>query len=76
MPIYEYICDDCETRYERLVMRRNGERVTCPKCGSKKATQQYSTFSTGNGSSSASAVKSRKSSGAFCACTPRSCGCH
>ena len=76
MPIYEYICDECETRYEKLVMHSNGQRVACPKCGSKKATQQYSTFSAHNGDASPASAKSRKSAGASCACTPRSCGCH
>lgn len=74
MPIYEYICGDCETRYERLVLSANRKRVACPQCGSKKATQHYSTFSTGNGNSGSS--KRRASSKSACACTPRSCGCH
>lgn len=76
MPIYEYVCDDCETRYERLVLSGKRNSTHCPKCGSKKATQQYSTFSAHNGNSSPSSAKSRKSAGASCACTPRSCGCH
>ena len=43
MPIFEYLCDDCGTRFEKLV--RNGDRVLCPSCGDDHLTTQYSTFS-------------------------------
>lgn len=71
MPIYEYICDDCQARYERLVLSSNHEAVTCPQCGSTQAIQQFSSFSSPKSNSSNGSV----SSGAGCACTPRSCGC-
>lgn len=74
MPIYEYECDECEARYERLVMRPNGHRIACPKCGSKRSTQQYSTFSQGHGNGAP--AKKSAASRSSCACTPRSCGCH
>ncbi len=32
MPIYEYICDDCGTKFEKLV-RRNQDAIACPGCG-------------------------------------------
>ena len=72
MPIYEYVCEDCQTRHERIVMS-NGAKVECPKCRSKKQTIQFSVFAApnSNGSSSASAA-----SGSSCGCTPRTCGCH
>ena len=43
MPIYEYVCEDCQTRHERIVMS-NGAKVECPKCLSKKQTIQFSVF--------------------------------
>ncbi|PWU03843.1 MAG: zinc ribbon domain-containing protein [Terriglobia bacterium] len=45
MPIYEYSCDDCGTKFEKLV-RRSAEtsEVACPSCGEKHLTQQLSTF--------------------------------
>lgn len=73
MPIYEYLCQDCETSYEHLV-RSNGERVECPKCGSARKQLKFSTFSSPK--PSASAQSSPASAGSACACTPRSCGCH
>nr|MBA2568472.1 zinc ribbon domain-containing protein [Actinomycetota bacterium] len=30
MPIYEYVCMECESHFEELV--RNGEAVSCPDC--------------------------------------------
>jgi putative FmdB family regulatory protein len=72
MPIYEYVCNDCHTRYERIVMSKS-QKIKCPKCESKRHTLQLSVFSagkSGNGSSSPSA-----SSSGDCGCTPHSCGC-
>jgi len=45
MPIFEYACDDCGTKFEKL-LRRSGEAgdVRCPSCGEKHLTTQYSTF--------------------------------
>jgi putative FmdB family regulatory protein len=43
MPIFEYKCDDCGTKFEKLV-RRAADDVNCPSCGESHLTQQYSTF--------------------------------
>jgi len=45
MPIYEYICDTCNERFEKIVINRQQE-VSCPKCSGKKATIQLSVFAT------------------------------
>lgn len=44
MPIFEYKCDDCGTKFEKLV-RRTGDEIACPSCGEKHLKQEYSTFS-------------------------------
>lgn len=76
MPIYEYLCDDCGERYEKLVMSKS-QPIECPKCASKKKTTQLSVFSaatkSANGTSSST---SSASSGGGCACNPHGCGCH
>ena len=46
MPIYEYLCDDCGARYERLVLSGD-QPITCPKCSSGRHTLQLSVFGTG-----------------------------
>jgi len=72
MPIYEYICNDCNAHFEKIVINKQQE-IACPKCSSKKATIQLSVFATaGNGSSS-------PSSGGFSGgggCCGGGCGCH
>ncbi|HLW77500.1 MAG TPA: zinc ribbon domain-containing protein [Bryobacteraceae bacterium] len=53
MPIFEYLCDDCGTRFEKLV-RRADENILCPQCGESHLTTQFSTFAAhANGKSSA-----------------------
>jgi putative FmdB family regulatory protein len=78
MPIYEYVCDKCDTRFERIVSNARQE-IACPKCASKKATIQLSVFATSSGSSGSSngATKSSASfSGGRGGCGSGGCGCH
>ena len=42
MPIFEYICQDCEHGFEALVFGR--DKAKCPKCHSKKLAPQLSVF--------------------------------
>ena len=50
MPIYEYACEDCGSKFEKLV--RRSEKVHCPSCGKDHLAEQYSTFAAhANGSS-------------------------
>ena len=73
MPIYEYICDDCETQFERIVLNKTQE-IACPKCAGNKNTIQLSVFSAPNGNG-ASATPSPSSSGGG-SCCGGGCGCH
>ena len=45
MPIYEYVCQDCGERYEKLV-RSGTDKVEliCPRCGSRQARKALSLF--------------------------------
>lgn len=74
MPIYEYVCDECETHFERIVINKQQE-IACPKCASKKATIQLSVFATSNGGNGASA-KTSNSSFSGGGCCGGGCGCH
>jgi putative FmdB family regulatory protein len=50
MPIYEYLCDDCGTSFEKLVRMSDAKNVDCPSCGQPHVTTQMSTFAArGNG---------------------------
>ena len=45
MPIFEYRCEDCGTKFEKLVRRQaDAAEVACPSCGEKRLKQEFSTF--------------------------------
>jgi putative FmdB family regulatory protein len=45
MPIYEYLCDDCGTKFEKLVRRSaDADSVACPSCGEHHLQPQFSSF--------------------------------
>ena len=43
MPIYEFICEECEHAFEKRVSSSRS-RVHCPQCESAKVTKQFYTF--------------------------------
>jgi len=61
MPIYEYICEDCQTHFEKIVLNKTQE-IACPKCAGKKNAIQLSVFSAANGAGNGA---SARSSGGF-----------
>jgi len=75
MPIYEYICDDCKSQFEKIVINRQQE-ISCPKCSSKKATIQLSVFSSAIAGDSSKYSSGSGSSGSGGACCGGGCGCH
>ncbi|HXW57170.1 MAG TPA: FmdB family zinc ribbon protein [Candidatus Cybelea sp.] len=74
MPIYEYLCNDCGERYERIILHKN-QPVTCPKCSSAKHTLELSVFAAPANSNKPGTQRSARPAGT-CGCTPHSCGCH
>ncbi|MGQ9634253.1 MAG: FmdB family zinc ribbon protein [Bryobacteraceae bacterium] len=47
MPIYEYLCNDCGTEFEKRVARaEDAGSVICPSCGKSHLTQRFSSFAT------------------------------
>ncbi len=71
MPIFEYLCDDCGTKFEKLV-RRMEEKILCPQCGESHLTTQFSTFAArANGKSAEASLPSCP--GGMCR-TPDLCG--
>jgi len=47
MPIYEYRCQECRERFDKLVRCSTDEtELTCPSCGSKLAEKLPSLFGT------------------------------
>jgi putative FmdB family regulatory protein len=67
MPLFEYKCEDCNTKYEVLhKSSTNLSEVTCPNCNSTKSKKLLSTFSASLNESSGSNYDS--------ACESGSCG--
>jgi putative FmdB family regulatory protein len=42
MPIFEYICKECQHEFEALIFGK--QKPECPKCQSKKLEPQLSVF--------------------------------
>jgi putative FmdB family regulatory protein len=42
MPIFEYVCQQCRHQFETIVL--GSQKAACPKCESKRLSQQLSSF--------------------------------
>lgn len=61
MPLYEYRCPECGSRFEEIrSLRQADEEAECPACGSTAARRQLSSFAT------ASPGRSATSGGSSC----------
>ncbi len=57
MPLYEYRCLDCDTRFEVLQALNEGpEGLLCIGCGKERVEKQYSTFASGRSKPSTSST--------------------
>ncbi len=77
MPLYEYVCVDCEAHFDALrAMSAADKPIACPKCGVENARRAISLFSAigsngviaGNGGSCGSCTPS----GSCATCASRS----
>ena len=66
MPIYEFVCMECESHFEELV--RVGGSADCPDCGGSNVRKQLSVFATHGPSE-------QPSFGGGGGCCGGSCGC-
>lgn len=74
MPIYEYQCESCGDKFEKLVRRtEDAIEAGCPSCGEKHLRQEYSTFAARGGSSESSPNEMPSCPGGMCG-TPGLCG--
>ena len=53
MPIFEYLCQDCGTRFEKLVRSSDSGEILCPSCGQSRSERQLSTFAAHSGAAHA-----------------------
>ena len=66
MPIYEFECEKCRNRFERLMFAGDKDAPDCPKCGSKKTSKLMSACSMRAGGAVSGFGDSRPSS-----CAPK-----
>jgi putative FmdB family regulatory protein len=73
MPIFEYSCDDCGTKFEKLLRRATeANEVRCPSCGQEHLTTEYSTFAAH--AKSGGAAQARPAECGAGACGSGACG--
>jgi putative FmdB family regulatory protein len=66
MPIYEYRCEKCGSRFDVLQrVGEDGKHLRCPQCGHEKVEKQFSAFATSGGSLNVSGGGSSCGSGGF-----------
>lgn len=45
MPLYEYVCQDCESRFDALRAMSDADApIPCPDCGSERVRRAISLF--------------------------------
>jgi len=59
VPLYEYRCQNCGQKFEKLVrISSRDQEVTCPSCGSCRSQRAISLFATSSGSTAGSGMAS------------------
>lgn len=67
MPIYEYVCQDCDKRYEKFIRSITAKvEPICPVCGSRHSEKVVSAFGSVRGSLNSSGDSLIQSSGSDC----------
>jgi len=74
MPIYEYRCQDCGARFEKLVRNQSEQpELVCPECGRRHLTLELSVFAAPRSSPARSSPQPMCPAGGPCP-TPGACG--
>jgi len=66
VPIFEFECKDCGTKFDVMISNKDKDKVACKACGSREVKQLLSMFATtGTGAASpANACQTCPSAGA------------
>ncbi|HAG11754.1 MAG TPA: zinc ribbon domain-containing protein [Desulfotomaculum sp.] len=73
MPVYEFKCMECESRFERLCqIGETGQNLSCPKCGKPEPYRVMSSFETG-GKNGGDSDTFAGSSGGCAGCSSGNC---
>lgn len=75
MPLYEYYCSECKSKFELLVSYRYADDVVCAKCHSEKVRRLLSLFATTHSGGEDIEYEEAPSMGS-CGCGDGGCGCN
>ncbi|MGH2719447.1 MAG: FmdB family zinc ribbon protein [Actinomycetota bacterium] len=56
MPLHEYLCQDCQSRFEAITAAARADEVTCPMCRSVQTRRLISVIAGVGGRSSSGAA--------------------
>jgi putative FmdB family regulatory protein len=76
MPLYEYYCSNCKSRFELIVNHQHADDIVCTRCHSEHVRRLLSTFAFPRGDSAESLYDDAAPSAGGCACGNGGCGCH
>ncbi len=77
MPLYEYYCSDCKSRFELLLFSHNhADDIVCTKCRGENVRRLISLFASRAGSNGEEMSFDDAPSMGGCGCGGGSCGCH
>lgn len=76
MPLFEYYCSDCKTKFELLVSHKHADDVVCMKCHSEKVRRLLSVFASPSGRGEDFSFDGLPDAGGSCGCGGGSCGCN
>lgn len=75
MPLYEYYCSDCNSKFELLVSHKHADTIVCMKCHSEKVRRLLSVFASPRDSADDTSFDGSSDDGGSCGCGG-DCGCH
>ncbi len=75
MPLYEYYCSDCKSRFELLVNHKHADDIVCMKCHSEKVRRLLSVFSARRGVGVDDSFEDGAPATGGCGCGGGACGC-
>jgi len=76
MPLYEYYCSECKSKFELLVNHKYADEVVCTKCHGEKVRRLLSVFATARSDAEDSGYEEMSASMGSCSCGSGSCGCN
>ncbi len=77
MPLYEYYCSNCKSKFELLVSHQHADDVVCVRCHGEQVRRLLSIFALAGKAHEDNGYEDiEASTGDDCGCGGGSCGCH